>query len=63
LCDSGIDIFLRLVQRVHVDSRLRIVGIVEDKTFTPIRPEIMEPVVLAFPVLVSKHLCKIEYNF
>jgi hypothetical protein len=39
-----------------------IVGIVEEKLFAAIRPVIMEPAILASPVLVSKHLCMIEYH-
>jgi hypothetical protein len=42
---------------------LGIVGIVEEKPFAAIGPVIMEPVILATPVLVSKHLCMIEYHF
>ena len=42
---------------------LGIVGIVEEKLFASIGPVIMEPIILATPVLVSKHLFMIEYQF
>jgi hypothetical protein len=56
LCDSRIDVLLRLIQRVRFVCELGVVRVVEYHLIATIGSIVVQPAILATPILMSEHL-------